>query len=243
MLRLIPMLFAAALLMVPALDARAQSEISRPLVIGVEAARPPFVLRGPSGALMGFEVDVARWLGDALQRRVALRIVSPEDAGLLLYGGEIDLLIAGPGRLEEQRALLRELRPVLAVDDWILWPQTGEDRRLCVVGDALAPLTRGRPVILSSAPATALDLSRRGFCGSALMRLSDWVADPGDPLPPGARRVISGMAAYGALVVSPRQPDFADRLTEILRTGVEDLARIRRRWRLDLPPSVTQIPE
>ncbi len=78
-------------------DASALSRIveSKELRVGMSGNQPPFVMKDRNGNLVGFEVDMAEALADAMN--VKLTIVQKPFAELLpaLEGGEVDLVMSG----------------------------------------------------------------------------------------------------------------------------------------------------
>ena len=74
------------------------------LTVGTSGSAPPFSMTGPTGALQGFDIDVANQLGEALGLRVAF--VQIDFAGLLpgLASGRFDIIASGVTRTPERLA-------------------------------------------------------------------------------------------------------------------------------------------
>lgn len=74
------------------------------LTVGTSGAAPPFSMAGATGALEGFDIDVANLLGEALGLRVAF--VQLDFAGLLpgLAAGRFDIIASGVTRTPERLA-------------------------------------------------------------------------------------------------------------------------------------------
>ena len=81
------------------------------LIVGVKADYEPFGFRDASGALVGYDVDVAHGLADAVG--VPLELVPVTSANRLqkLQGGEVDAIVATLGDTIDRRRLVRMIEP------------------------------------------------------------------------------------------------------------------------------------
>ncbi|HLJ18944.1 MAG TPA: transporter substrate-binding domain-containing protein [Stellaceae bacterium] len=81
------------------------------LVAGTKADYQPFGFRDPSGAIVGFEPDLARDLAAALGVKLDLVPVVSTDRIPLLLAGKIDLIIATMNDTPERRKLIDLIEP------------------------------------------------------------------------------------------------------------------------------------
>lgn len=79
--------------------------------IGVKADYEPFGFRDPSGALVGFDVDVGRRLAEAVGVTPEFRAVSSADRLQRLAAGDVDLVVATLGDTAERRRLVTMIEP------------------------------------------------------------------------------------------------------------------------------------
>lgn len=98
------LLFGVAAVPAAAQDYRASLIAPGTLTVGTSGSAPPFSMTGPTGALQGFDIDVANQLGEALGLRVAF--VQLDFAGLLpgLAAGRFDIIASGVTRTPERLA-------------------------------------------------------------------------------------------------------------------------------------------
>jgi ABC-type amino acid transport substrate-binding protein len=85
-------------------DFRAALIAPNTLTVGTSGSAPPFSMTGPTGALEGFDIDIATMLGQALGLRVSF--VQLDFAGLLpgLAAGRFDIIASGVTRTPERLA-------------------------------------------------------------------------------------------------------------------------------------------
>ena len=145
------------------------------LIAGVKADYHPFGVRNESGKLVGYDVDVARGLADAIG--VAARLTPVTSANRLqkLARGEIDVVIATLGDNRSRRRLVHMISPVLrmaqcadAEDSGISTWEGLRGRTLCSVQGSLwnrlaAQRLLVETISLNSTREAALAL-RNGHC-------------------------------------------------------------------------------
>lgn len=113
--RLAGMGFALAMLMLAAAPAAAQTleKIKQRgvLVVGTKADYKPFGFRDPSGAIIGFEPDLAKDVADKLGVRLELESVVSSNRMQFLQQGKIDLMIATMNDKPDRRQVVGILEP------------------------------------------------------------------------------------------------------------------------------------
>ncbi len=147
------------------------------LVAGVKADYRPFGFRDASGALVGYDTDVARALAEAIGVSLRLKPVTSANRLQKLQRGEIDVIVATLGDTRSRRELVTMvepqyygdganvlLRPDARISDW----QDLRGRTLCSVqGSLWNRLARERllvePISLNSTREALLAL-RNGHC-------------------------------------------------------------------------------
>lgn len=82
-----------------------------PLVVGMEAAYPPFESVQPNGDIVGLDVDLVRALGERLGRPVTLRNLQFDALIPELQAGRIDMVASGMSRLPERALKVDFSRP------------------------------------------------------------------------------------------------------------------------------------
>src|ERR1051326_999294 len=104
---LVRILAAVAALAVAALPAAAQTldKIKQRgvLVVGSKADYKPFGFRDPSGAIVGFEPDIAKLVADKLGVKLELEPVVSSNRMQFLQQGKIDLMIATMNEKPDRR--------------------------------------------------------------------------------------------------------------------------------------------
>jgi polar amino acid transport system substrate-binding protein len=73
------------------------------LIVGVKADYKPFGFRDPSGAIVGFEPDLAKDIADLLGVKLQLEPVVSSNRMQFLQQGKIDLMIATMNDTPERR--------------------------------------------------------------------------------------------------------------------------------------------
>lgn len=113
--RLTGALLLAAALLLPTGGAKAdaldQVKARGVLVVGTKADYQPFGFRDTSGAIVGFEPDLAKDIAEALGVRLELVPVVSSTRLQLLAEGQIDLLIATMNDTPERRKLVDIIQP------------------------------------------------------------------------------------------------------------------------------------
>ncbi|HEX8165564.1 MAG TPA: transporter substrate-binding domain-containing protein [Beijerinckiaceae bacterium] len=82
------------------------------LVVGTKADYKPFGFRDPSGAIVGFEPDLAREVADKLGVRLELEPVVSSNRMQFLQQGKIDLMIATMNDKPDRRQVVGILEPL-----------------------------------------------------------------------------------------------------------------------------------
>lgn len=91
-----------------------------PLVVGTEAAYPPFENVTATGDIVGFDVDLVRELGKRLDRPVEIRNLPFDSLLLALDGGELDLVCSGMSYTDERARKVDFSAPYLRVPMGVL---------------------------------------------------------------------------------------------------------------------------
>src|SRR5256885_8459672 len=81
------------------------------LVVGSKADYKPFGFRDPSGAIVGFEPDIARLVADKLGVRLELEPVVSSNRMQFLQQGKIDLMIATMNVTDERKKTVGIVEP------------------------------------------------------------------------------------------------------------------------------------
>lgn len=81
------------------------------LIVGVKADYKPFGFRDPSGAIVGFEPDLAKDVADTLGVKLQLEPVVASNRMQFLQQGKIDLMIATMNDTEERRKVVGIVSP------------------------------------------------------------------------------------------------------------------------------------
>jgi polar amino acid transport system substrate-binding protein len=81
------------------------------LVVGTKADYKPFGFRDPSGAIIGFEPDLAKDVADRLHVKVQIEPVVGSNRMQFLQQGKIDLMIATMNDTPERRKLVDFVQP------------------------------------------------------------------------------------------------------------------------------------
>jgi polar amino acid transport system substrate-binding protein len=81
------------------------------LVVGTKADYKPFGFRDPSGAIIGFEPDLARDVADRLHVKLQLEPVVSSNRMQFLQQGKIDLMIATMNDTPERRKIVGIVEP------------------------------------------------------------------------------------------------------------------------------------
>ncbi len=81
------------------------------LVVGVKEDYAPFGFRNPEGALVGYDVDVARGFAEAIGVAVDLVPVTSANRLQKLQRGEIDVVVATMGDTRRRRELVHMIEP------------------------------------------------------------------------------------------------------------------------------------
>jgi polar amino acid transport system substrate-binding protein len=81
------------------------------LVVGTKADYKPFGFRDPSGAIVGFDPDLAKDVADRLGVRLQLEPVVPANRILFLQQGKIDLVLATMNVTDERRKTIGIVDP------------------------------------------------------------------------------------------------------------------------------------
>src|SRR5215813_11690091 len=115
------------------------------LTVGTKADYKPFGFRDPSGAIVGFEPDIARLVADKLGVKLELEPVVSSNRMQFLQQGKIDLMIATMNDTAERRKVVGIVEPdyyasgvnVLAVKKAGLksWEQL-KDQKICGIQGA-----------------------------------------------------------------------------------------------------------
>ncbi|MCE9637216.1 MAG: transporter substrate-binding domain-containing protein [Planctomycetes bacterium] len=84
---------------------------AKPLVVGTEAAYPPFESVEPNGDIVGLDVDLVRALGERLGRPVTVRNMQFDALIPELQAGRIDIVASGMSRLPERALKVDFSRP------------------------------------------------------------------------------------------------------------------------------------
>jgi polar amino acid transport system substrate-binding protein len=146
---LVRILAAIAALAFAALPAAAQTldKIKQRgvLVVGSKADYKPFGFRDPSGAIIGFEPDMARDIADRLGVKLELEPVVSSNRMQFLQQGKIDLMIATMNDTAERRKIVGIVEPdyyasgvnVFAIKKAGLksWEQL-KDQKICAIQGA-----------------------------------------------------------------------------------------------------------
>ncbi|MBV9419961.1 MAG: transporter substrate-binding domain-containing protein, partial [Alphaproteobacteria bacterium] len=81
------------------------------LTVGTKADYNPFGFRDPSGAIVGFEPDLAKDVADRLGVKVELEPVVSSNRMQFLQQGKIDLMIATMNDTPERRKIVGIIEP------------------------------------------------------------------------------------------------------------------------------------
>jgi len=112
---LVRILAALAALVVAALPASAQTldKIKQRgvLTVGTKADYKPFGFRDPSGAIVGFEPDLAKDVADRLAAKLEIEPVVSSNRMQFLQQGRIDLMIATMNDTPERRKIVGIIEP------------------------------------------------------------------------------------------------------------------------------------
>lgn len=92
-------------------DALDQIQARAKLVVGTKADYPPFGFRDDTGAIVGFEPDLARDIATALGVQLELVPVTASNRLTLLTDGTLDLVIATMNDTPERRKLVDFVQP------------------------------------------------------------------------------------------------------------------------------------
>jgi len=95
-------------------------------LIGVKTDSPPFGYMDSSGAIQGFDADLARYLGKALLNDPAGAELVPVTSGgriPFLYSGWIDIIIASLSATEDRRRVLEFSTPYFMSGSLLLVPK------------------------------------------------------------------------------------------------------------------------
>src|ERR1043165_3870437 len=82
------------------------------LVVGSKADYKPFGFRDPSGAIVGFEPDIARLVADKLGVKLELEPVVSSNRMQFLQQGKIDLMIATMNDKPDRRQIVGIIEPL-----------------------------------------------------------------------------------------------------------------------------------
>ena len=82
------------------------------LVVGSKADYKPFGFRDPSGAIVGFEPDIAKYVADKLGVKLELEPVVSSNRMQFLQQGKIDLMIATMNDKPDRRQLVGIIEPL-----------------------------------------------------------------------------------------------------------------------------------
>ena len=82
------------------------------LVVGIKADYKPFGFRDPSGAIVGFEPDIARLVADKLGVKLELEPVVSSNRMQFLQQGKIDLMIATMNDKPDRRQVVGIIEPL-----------------------------------------------------------------------------------------------------------------------------------
>lgn len=96
------------------------------LLVGVKTDFPPFGYLDRTGALQGFDVDMARYLARALfedERRLELVAVTSGNRIPFLYSGWIDIILATMTITDERRRVLEYSEPYFFAGSLLLVPK------------------------------------------------------------------------------------------------------------------------
>src|SRR5690349_23301490 len=81
------------------------------LSVGTKADYKPFGFRDPSGAIVGFEPDLAKDVADRLHVKVRIEPVVGSNRMQFLQQGKIDLMIATMNDTPERRKIVGIIQP------------------------------------------------------------------------------------------------------------------------------------
>ncbi len=115
-----PLRALATLALTAVLAACGARSADSPLVVGTEAAFPPFESIAASGDVEGFDIDLMRLVGGTLGREVTFR--NMEFSALIpdLQSGRIDAIASGLSYTDERAKVIRFSRPYCKVPTGIL---------------------------------------------------------------------------------------------------------------------------
>ena len=110
---------AIALALVAALGRGAAAEELPPLRVGMAPNYPPLAFK-KNGKLKGIEVDFAKRLGPALNRKVEIIETEWEELGPALEAKKIDLVMSGTSITEERKKNVDFTEPYLTVGQMVI---------------------------------------------------------------------------------------------------------------------------
>ncbi|MBV9201029.1 MAG: transporter substrate-binding domain-containing protein, partial [Alphaproteobacteria bacterium] len=111
LLRIIAVLAALAVAMPATAQTLDKIKQRGVLTVGTKADYNPFGFRDPSGAIVGFEPDLAKDVADRLNAKLELEPVVSSNRMQFLQQGKIDLMIATMNDTPERRKIVGIIEP------------------------------------------------------------------------------------------------------------------------------------
>ncbi|HKI58201.1 MAG TPA: transporter substrate-binding domain-containing protein [Trueperaceae bacterium] len=158
-------LLVAAVASVASAQTVDQIEKNGEVTIGVVTGVPPFGSIDPSGATVGYDVDVANLLAENLGVKVKIVPLTPPARIPALLSGKVDILVATLAPTTERAKSVMFTMPYSAFEQVILAPKSDKESGLQdMVGKSIG-VPRGSP--------QDVELTRLAVTGTKIVRFQD----------------------------------------------------------------------
>ncbi|MDR1976453.1 MAG: transporter substrate-binding domain-containing protein [Campylobacteraceae bacterium] len=99
------------------------------LIVGLEPGYIPFEMKSKKGEVIGFDVDMAKAMADAMG--VKLKLIPTEWDGLIpsLLTGKIDIIISGMTMFQERNLKVNFIEPYMTVGQTLLMAKKHKDKK------------------------------------------------------------------------------------------------------------------
>ena len=185
--------------------------VTRPVVVGGDRDYPPYEYLDKNGQPAGFNVDLARAIGEVMGMRVEFRLGSWAEMRQALLDGEVDIL-EGMSFSEERAAEEVDFAPPSAVVNHAIFARKGE--RIARSLDDLA----GKTVIVHRRGYMHDQLAARGYEKNLV--LTDTPAD-------GLRLLASGVGDFAVVAMLPGNYIIRDNKLDNIEVVARSVATLR----------------
>ncbi len=185
--------------------------VTRPVVVGGDRDYPPYEYLDKNGQPAGFNVDLARAIGEVMGMRVEFRLGSWAEMRQALLDGEVDIL-EGMSFSEERAAEEVDFAPPSAVVNHAIFARKGE--RVARSLDDLA----GKTVIVHRRGYMHDQLAARGYEKDLV--LTDTPAD-------GLRLLASGVGDFAVVAMLPGNYIIRDNKLDNIEVVARSVATLR----------------